>query len=150
MWKISEVSDEANMAMGLSHTARKAWCCCFAFVLWGDVVYEVVGEWVSPQTTAVKPCCFSFLWLSVQHFNFALVLASYSHFQAFNDWMKQRVMRMVMYYVQQCFPAHNKQRVKSSMKTKVGPYNNLPLPEIVLCARRHNLHCANSLSLLWN
>lgn len=47
---------------------------------------------------------------------------------AFIDWMKQYVMRMVMYYVQQCFPVHNKQRVKSSMKTKVGLYNKSSPP----------------------
>ncbi len=37
-------------------------------------------------------------------------------------------MKMVMYYVQQCFPVHNKQRVKSSMKTKVGLYNKSSPP----------------------
>jgi hypothetical protein len=42
---------------------------------------KLLGEWVSPQMTAVKSCCFSFWWLSVQQFNFAPVLASYSHFQ---------------------------------------------------------------------
>jgi hypothetical protein len=141
--------------MNLSHTVGKAWCCCFAFVLWGDVVYEVVGEWVSPQMTVElvrlqwnHVASLSDGWV-FSNLNFALVLASYS-LSAFIDWMKQYVMRMVMYYVQQFLPLQNKQRVKSSMKTKVGPYNNLPLPEIVLCTRQHNLHCANSLSLLWN
>jgi hypothetical protein len=102
-----------------------------------------------------------FLMVECSAISFCSSISFLFTLSAFIDWMKQYVMRMVMYYVQQCFPVlnkqrvkrsmktNNKQRVKSSMKTKVGLYNNLPLPEIVLCTRWHNLHCANSLSLLW-